>query len=565
MMRRILLRLLFILGSVQLASAQSTFVQVEARPTLAQAEDRARAYASALPDVVGFSLRSGWYALALGPYTEAEAQRRLANLKAAGIIPSDSYLTDQVRYRQQFWPAGGSAAIVPPQPATVLPNAPTPVVVIDETPREARAAERLLSREERIELQRLLQWFGFYNASLDGAFGPGTRGSMAAWQTANNFEVTGILTTKQRAQLAQSYTEALAAMGLGDLVDRKAGISITMPIELVEFEKYDPPFVHFAPKDNSDIRVLLISQNGDAATLGGLYEIMQTLEIVPLTGTREKKSNSFVLTGQNSEILSHTEAFLDGGLIHGFTLIYPPQKAENMARVINIMRDSYKSLGTALDANDSAGTQSVDLLAGLELRKPTISRSGFYLDDAGRVLTVASAVQSCERVTLDDDYEARVIAQDDRFALLEPNEALVPIGTAQLSTSSARLRADVAVSGYSFGGALTGSTLTYGNVEDVKALDGDASVLRLSVETLEGDIGGPILTTNGAVAGILLPLEKSARALPQDVHYAANTTAISTFLSNHDITPRNAQSDATVDADELVLRASDMTVLVSCW
>ena len=204
MMCRILLRLLFILGSVQLANAQSTFVQVEARPTLAQAENRARAYASALPDVVGFSLRSGWYALALGPYTETEAQRRLANLRAAGIIPSDSYLTDRARYRQQFWPVAGSAAIVPQQPTTALPQTPTPVVDIDETPREARASERLLTREERVELQRLLQWFGFYNASLDGAFGPGTRGSMAAWQTANNFEATGILTTKQRAQLAKN-------------------------------------------------------------------------------------------------------------------------------------------------------------------------------------------------------------------------------------------------------------------------------------------------------------------------------------------------------------------------
>ena len=546
-------------------SQQSTYVQVEAHPTLSKAEERARAYSGALPDVNGFRLRSGWYALALGPYSEAEAQRKLVNLRGSGLIPSDSYLSDTRPYGRQFWPIGGNTAAVQPATPTEPVVVPEPVE-IDETPREARASEGLMSRDQRVELQRLLQWFGFYTSALDGAYGRGTRASMAAWQEANGYEATGVMTTKQRAAIAENYAAALKAMGLGDVVDTKAGISITMPAELVEFSKYNPPFVHYEPKDNSGIRVLLISQYGDRDTLFGLYEIMQTLEIVPFEGERIKREDSFLLTGQNASIHSHTEVKLKDGQIHGFALVYPPAKAADMQRVIKIMQDSIESLGTALDpAVGAEDEQSVDLLSGLQLRRPKLSRSGFYVTGDGKVVTTAAAVQSCERLTLDEDFDARVLASNDRFALLEPVTELVPLSFARLTTQQIRLRSDVAVSGYSFEGALSAPTLTYGTLEDIKGLDGDTSVQRLSLKSLTGDIGGPVLAPSGAVSGMLLPVETGARALPEDVQYSVRAEEIATFLSENGTDPRAADSEARLEPEDLVLAASEFTVLVSCW
>ena len=567
MVRRFFVVVLVALGmGVPALAQQNTYVQVEAHPTLTEAEARARNYASALPDVNGFRLRSGWYALALGPYTEAQAQRRLSELRASRIIPGDSYLSDSRPYGRQFWPIAGAQTPQAAPSEDVAEQEPVAPVEIDETPREARASERLLSREERVELQRLLQWFGFYNAELDGAFGRGTRGSMTAWQEANGYEATGVLTTKQRAALAENYRTALAAMGLGDVVDTKAGIAITMPAELVEFEKYDPPFVHYSEKNGSGIQVLLISQYGNQDTLFGLYEIMQTLEIVPFEGERSKRENSFLLTGQNAQLHSHTEAKHENGQIHGWTLVYPPEKAQDMQRVIKIMQDSIEPLGTALDPAGVASTeQSIDLLSGLQLRRPKMSRSGFYVDGNGRVLTTASAIESCERLTLDEDFEAQVVASNDRFALIEPITELTPIGIANLSAIPVRLRSDVAVSGYSFQGALAGPTLTYGTLEDVKSLEGDASVRRLSLKTLDGDIGGPVLDQTGSVSGMLLPLESGSRALPEDVKYAVSSAEIATFLSENGTNPNASESNERIAPEDLVLVASDMTVLVSCW
>ena len=49
---------------------ESYWVQLSANATLREAEDDARAYSARLPDVNGFRLgNSGWYAVALGPYS----------------------------------------------------------------------------------------------------------------------------------------------------------------------------------------------------------------------------------------------------------------------------------------------------------------------------------------------------------------------------------------------------------------------------------------------------------------------------------------------------------------
>jgi hypothetical protein len=65
----------------------------------------------------------------------------------------------------------------------------------------------------------------------------------------------------------------------------------SMPTGMVEFARYEAPFAHYDSKDGSGVRVLLISQSGDQRTLFGLYDIMQTLEIVPLEGQRERRAH----------------------------------------------------------------------------------------------------------------------------------------------------------------------------------------------------------------------------------------------------------------------------------
>jgi peptidoglycan hydrolase-like protein with peptidoglycan-binding domain len=557
--------------------AQEAWVQIEALPTLADAESRARAWNSAFPDVEGFRLASGWYAIALGPYSPQQAANRLFALRAERLVPQDSFISDGGNYRGRFWPVGAPAAAVPepepqaePEPDQVIEVMPAPQALPDETPAEARRSEALLTAEERMALQTALQWFGFYDSAIDGAFGRGTRTSMAAWQAANGYDETGVLTTAQRAALLDAYRGELAALGLGHVLETRAGIEIDMPIGLVEFDDYAPPFVRYREKNGSGIQVLLISQDGTQATLDGLYDVMQTLEIVPLQGFRERQGESFTLTGQNAKLHSYTYARLEDGMVKGFTLVYPPEAEERMSRAVQIMRDTLRSTGPALDPTlgDQSAAQSRDLLSGLEIRQPERTRSGVYVDSEGMVLTVAEAVEGCARVTLDDLYDAQVVATDagSGLALLKPKVPLAPTRVASLAPADPRIGAEAAVAGFPFGPALPEATLNFGTVEDLSGLSGEPGLIRLQAETEPGEAGGPVFDPAGRVAGVLLPASgDGGRQLPPGVSFAAKAGVVSAFLSGHGISAAESGETGAMAPEDITEAAMGMTVLVSCW
>ena len=556
---------------------QSAWVQIEAQPSLRQGQNRARAYAGVFDNVSGFSIGSGWYAIALGPYTPAGAVSTLETLRRENLIPRDSFISDGQAYRQQFWPIGANTlSQTPTGPQTSDQVSEAPVVVTppppsDETPRQARRSEALLTKDERKLLQTALQWEGFYTSAIDGAFGKGTRRSMAAYQESKNYEVTGVLTTLQRNELVDNYNAILAGIGFAPVRDEAAGIEISMPTALVEFAKYEPPFVHYNSKNDSGVRVLLISQMGDQATLFGLYDIMQTLEIVPAEGLRERRDNSFDLTGQNDKIVSYTYAALKGGMVKGFTVIWPANDEKRRMRVIDEMKASFVPLGdTALDEmlGQPDEDQRIDLLAGLEIRKPTVSRSGFYVDAGGRVLTTIEAVENCKRISLDETHDAEVSFVDETLgiALLKPAENLSPDTFANFRIAVPRLKSEVAVAGYTYEGALGSATMTFGTLADIRGLRGEAELRRLSLYAQDGDVGGPVLDMSGSVLGMLLPKVKAnGQRLPDEVSFAISAEAMGEVLAENGVTISASQPGGAMSPEDLTILGTDMTVLVSCW
>ncbi|MDE0590119.1 serine protease [Halocynthiibacter sp. C4] len=565
--------------SAQTANAQqASWIQIEAHPSLNEAQVRAQAFAGAFDNVNGFRSNSGWYVIALGPYDAVTAENELQRLAVENLIPADSYLVKSDRFTQQYWPIGANrlddtvvALPVPESSLTETDPVTSLTYLPDETPREARASERLLSREAKMELQRAMQWEGFYNAAIDGDFGRGTRNAMALYQRAKGYDETGILTTRQRAELLENYNAILSSLGMEAYTDTKAGITIRLPMAMVEFDGYEAPFAHFTPTTDDGVRVSLISQYGDQATLFGLYEIMQTLEIVPLNGERERNQNNFTLTGENNDISSYTYATLAGGTIKGFTLVWPAGDNKRMERVVSSMRASFTPNDSiALDdmASDGDAPQSVDLLAGLEIRKPKSARSGFYLDGSGHILTTTEAVAQCSKITVEDGIEATVAFSDEALGIsvLKPQEPVAPIAYAQFAEAAPRLNSDVAVAGFSFGGALDAPTLTFGKLSDVKGLNGEPNLQRLAMSPLPGDAGGPVVNAAGSVIGMLQPNEaRDGRSLPNSVSFSSASDAITEALRANGIKVSKANGETALHPLDLTTIASDMTVLVACW
>ncbi|WP_298560861.1 serine protease [uncultured Aliiroseovarius sp.] len=582
-----------LLTAVPAAAQQATsgqavrWIQVEAQPTLSEAEARARAYAGRLEGVSGFRIGGNWYAIVLGPYTERAAEVQLRNLKNAGLIPQDSFIALPNKFRQQYWPVGASALTAAPIEAPAVETAPEPqtetvavapatpaqtaIVIQDETKREAQASERALDREARMALQVALQWEGYYTSAIDGAFGAGTRRSMAAWQTDKGYDPTGVLTTRQRAALLDSYQSVLEALGMAPFEDQNAGIAMAIPAGMVEFDRYEAPFVHFKTKGDSDVQLVMISQTGDQNTLFGLYDILQTLEIVPTEGPRERGKNGFTIEGADDKISSFTQVKLADGTVKGFTLVWPKGDEKRRDLALRDMKASFASLGAQALADDAGlddATQSLDLLSGLDIRTPEYSRSGFYVDGAGRILTTTEAVQSCARISVNNEFDANVIATDDALglALLEPATAQAPISFASFLTAEPRLKSDVAVAGFSYEGRLSAPSLTFGTLSELTGLNGEAELSRLTLAALPGDAGGPVLDAGGSVMGMLLPAGgTTGRTLPTDTSFAMDAGTVAAFLATNGVTTSTTDSVTSVDPVELNTKAADMTVLVSCW
>lgn len=579
--------------SASTAGAQSpddvVWVQIEAQPQLSEATARARDYADLVEDVNGFSLGGGWYAIAVGPYRRADAEQVLRQYVRSRIVPRDSFIQLSENFRQQFWPVGanvlnrdvvaapGAVDIVtaPAEPADTAPEQAAPAVPevpvlepTDETLAQARRSERSLSAQDRKDLQIALQWAGFYNAAIDGSYGRGTRNSMAAWQEANNFEVTGVLTTLQRAALLKQYNAVLDGLGLQVVRDDQAGIEMVMPTAEVGFAKYEAPFAQYDSTGDIGARVLLISQAGDQNTLFGLYDIMQTLEIVPLNGTRERNKSSFTLVGENDRIISETRASLQDGQVKGFTLIWPANDEARRSRVMGELVKSFTRLPGVLDpAAGGDAEQAIDLVSGLQVRQAKLARSGFFVDGSGTVVTTAEAVASCGRLTVDGDTDADVLAQDadTGLAILKPRSALAPLAVAAFDLGTPRLQSEISVAGFSYEGVLSAATLTFGKVADVRGLSGEENLNRLSLKAQAGDAGGPVFDASGNVVGMLLPKPTGAQELPEDVSFALDGDSIATLATQAGVQLTASDRTGSVAPRDLRLAAQGMTVLVSCW
>ncbi len=585
MLRQVFAVVFIVMSLVRGAWAQEevVWIQIEARPTLAEAQERARTYAARLPDVNGFVLPSGWYALALGPYTRGDADQVLRVYRSEGTIPNDSFIAFTSSFRQQFWPIGANLLSLPqpttPPEASATPEPETQPVVTDqagipqpplpdESPNEARASEAQLSLTERETLQVALKWAGFYDGAIDGAFGRGTRASMSAWQAANNFQPTGVLTTLQRQTLLGQYNAVLSGLDLQTVRDETAGIEMVLPLGAVSFDRIEPPFVHYEASGDIDARVLLISQEGDRATMFGLYDIMQTLQIVPTEGPRERREDGFVLIGQGGDFVSHTEVTLRNGRIKGFTLVWPAGDEDRRQRLLGEMQKSFTRIDGVLDViADAPGAQRIDLVAGLEIRKPRLTRSGFYVDDQGIVVTSTDAVAGCGRITLDNDAEASVLGQDLALgiAVLRPDQPLAPMATAAFQTVTPRLQSEVSVAGFSYGGILSAPTLTFGRLADLQGLNGEENLKRLEMEALPGDVGGPVLDASGAVVGMLSAPVLAGRQLPPSVSFSVDAGAIRALLDSLGVASSQSAATSALHPVDLTRQASAMTVLVGCW
>ncbi|MGB1332106.1 MAG: serine protease [Paracoccaceae bacterium] len=570
------------------AAQDMHWIQIEAQPSLLEAETRARIYAQEFPDTQAHSIGSGWYAITLGPLPEDKADLRMSQLRARAAIPRDSFLATGANYRQRIYPIGSTpAAVTPAQTveAEVVQEEATQVSVVetaesaaseqaspeqsiyvpDETLSVARASEGLLSREEKMDLQLYLQWAGYYNSTIDASFGRGTRRSMAAWQTDNGHEDTGVLTTAQREQLRAQYFAIFNGLGLETHRDLEAGISIDLPKEVVAFDAYAAPLAHFKSQDaSSPAQIFLISAAGNRGDLAAIYRVLPTLSIVPMNIEKSLNKDRFVITGAGTSTRAFITASHKGGEIKGFGLIWPNQNEEQFDRLVAHMRKSFETFPGTLDPSLSVAINDPETEFGVAIRKPAFVKSAVFVSDQGHAMTDTSNLEKCSALTISGTYDAEIIARSETGAgLLSPKSDFNPISYAKLG-NAVRKGDKTFLSSYPYGGRLGLASVTQATVIETTDLSGNAEKFRLDLLAEPGDFGGAVLDQSGNLTGILVSQDDTGRVLPNNVNFAAATDALTSMMQSAGLRLRTGKTDRLDDV-ALIASAQNILTPIECW
>lgn len=408
-MRRLAVMVLAALPAA--AWAQDSVIRIEAKRDAVAAQTAAAVWARRLDDVVLLPLESGWTGIAIGPLTEVEATARLAQLRAEGAVPADSFVSTPpegtvltpaatdgaapvaempaaepapepkaylrleafadrseadaalARLRREFpaagmwqlpdgWfgltlgpvdPAAGQAwlpilarADLIPDDAMLTTDAELGrVVQVGQAPRlPAPDAPQPLPPLE--EVQRALRWAGHYGGEIDGTDGPLTRAAIQA-------EIAGARASTDPGTAMRELIQRRAAwrsrMGLETLRDAATGLSLTAPMEALDFDRAERALSIYGPQDGSGAALILFSQPGGQQELLDLTGLVTALGWVPRPERRVERGH-VTLSGENENHIGAAEGWVRDGRAEGFVLIWPASEPVVQAQILAELSDS---------------------------------------------------------------------------------------------------------------------------------------------------------------------------------------------------------------------------------
>lgn len=204
--------------------------------------------------------------------------------------------------------------------------------------------------------------------------------------------------------------------------------------------------------------------------------------------------------------------------------------------------------------------------------KPKSTGSGFFVSDAGHIVTNEHVVNECRSIVVKGFGAARLVKMDaDNDLALLKVELQKPAAFLKVRTEPARLGQDVVVFGFPLSSVLdNGLNVTTGIISSEIGLHNDKRMLQFTAAIQPGNSGGPVVDRTGNLIAVVrskfsdkFALERGS-FVPQNLNYGIKTDVLLRFLNDNGVTPQieNAQKDRTVA--ELAATARDHTLLVSC-
>lgn len=193
--------------------------------------------------------------------------------------------------------------------------------------------------------------------------------------------------------------------------------------------------------------------------------------------------------------------------------------------------------------------------------------SSFSISSSGYMVTNYHVIEGCANVIVADgpiETVATVVANDPKtdLAILRVDRTFST--QAMIRQSPARLAEQVWAAGFPLNNVLRAFNITSGEVSSDSGFDGDSTRLQVTTPIQHGNSGGPLLTRDGAVAGVVVERLEGPSA-PQNVNFAIKSSILKEFLDSNHAPYSLAKEPQSLDSTVLAEQARKFTFLVQCW
>lgn len=550
---------------------------------------------------------NGWYAISIGLIEEERAQDFINSEQRGGNIPKDSFCSSGSKFKQLV---SLPESKFPPAPASSQPGQ------VDSKSAGAESREpledfelfltafdaRLLTPAETRVLQLALASEGHYRGLLDGKWGPASQKALNGWVAAENPDLAN-----PRPLFADTFVLAFIALELFDETgwheERLDDTPFTLgaPWDRLERTSEDPLtfmmddkalYVFYNSGNDATTRLLhqttldemrdgedpyLLRRNAKWVTklqeTSGWLTYLRSDKISGVwhsiaVAAKPKSEHWLNLVASGIRVGNPRDwQFPEDGVLYQVILQGAALAAAKEKEQSGSKADKSKSPEPETPATATPET-ATPVLAG----SPASTGTGFYINNTD-IVTAEHVISDCARITTRDGTSLTLIDTDaglDIAALTSPQRSKVWLAMSESVVPN--LGQKVFAIGYPYYGLVgTGLHLTSGNISSLSGPGDDTRFLAISAPVQPGNSGGPILSAEGEILGVVSArlsqsfISENTGSLPQNLNYATSLQELRGFLEQANIFfPRGEVAGFRIDegAPERVQRA---VIPIFCW
>ncbi|MDO5530101.1 MAG: peptidoglycan-binding domain-containing protein [Paracoccus sp. (in: a-proteobacteria)] len=206
------------------------------------------------------------------------------------------------------------------------------------------------------DVQRALQWAGFYEGEIDGLDGPQTQAAIAAeiatWRDSTD-PGTAMIALEDRREAWRGE------MGLTTLTDDHTGLSITAPTGRITHERTERGLSVYGPKDGSGAALILFAQPGGQQEMLDMTGLITALGWVPAP-SRQVSRGAVRLAGEDGRHIGQARARVQGDMVEGWVLIWPASDPLNATRIAAEMADTLERVAPTRAEREEAEAEAAE-------------------------------------------------------------------------------------------------------------------------------------------------------------------------------------------------------------